>query len=136
MIGIDTNILIRYLTQDHEQQAKTASDLLSLYNRKKGSIFLNNIVICELIWVLERGYKYSNKQITSTIRHILSIEEFNFEHANILWLSLKEYEDSKLDYSDIFIGKLNNITYRCNTTFSFDKNASTMKEFTLATSTI
>ena len=59
MIAIDTNILVRYITQDDEIQSKAAEDLLSGYNEKPQSIFINNIVLCELIWVLERGYKYS-----------------------------------------------------------------------------
>lgn len=60
MIAIDTNILVRYITQDDIEQAKTAESLLEQYNDKPQSIFINNIIICELVWVLERGYKYTH----------------------------------------------------------------------------
>ena len=92
MIAIDTNILVRYITQDDLQQAEAAENLLAIYNNKPQSIFINNIVLCEFIWVLEKGYKYTQQQISSTIRIILSTEEFAFEYHNVLWLALEEYE--------------------------------------------
>ena len=57
MIAIDTNILVRYITQDDLQQAEAAANLLAIYNNKPQSIFINNIVLCEFIWVLEKGYQ-------------------------------------------------------------------------------
>jgi predicted nucleic-acid-binding protein len=50
MIAIDTNILVRYITQDDLQQAEAAENLLAIYNNKPQSIFINNIVLCECIW--------------------------------------------------------------------------------------
>ena len=122
MIAIDTNILVRYITQDNLQQAEAAENLLAIYNNKPQSIFINNIVLCEFVWVLEKGYKYTQQQISSTIRIILSTEEFAFEYHNVLWLSLEEYELKNSDFSDSLISKLNhNLGYK--QTFSFDKSA-------------
>ena len=122
MIAIDTNILVRYITQDDLQQAEAAENLLAIYNNKPQSIFINNIVLCEFIWVLEKGYKYTQQQISSTIRIILSTEEFVFEYHNVLWLALEDYEHNKADFSDSLISKLNyNLGYK--QTFSFDKSA-------------
>ena len=122
MIAIDTNILVRYITQDNLQQAEAAENLLAIYNNKPQSIFINNIVLCEFVWVLEKGYKYTQQQISSTIRIILSTEEFAFEYHNILWLALEEYELKNTDFSDSLISKLNhNLGYK--QTFSFDKSA-------------
>jgi predicted nucleic-acid-binding protein len=122
MIAIDTNILVRYITQDDLQQAEAAENLLAIYNNKPQSIFINNIVLCEFIWVLEKGYKYTQQQISSTIRIILSTEEFVFEYHNVLWLALEDYELKNTDFSDSLISKLNyNLGYK--QTFSFDKSA-------------
>ena len=129
MIAIDTNILVRYITQDDQQQAEAAENLLATYNNKPQSIFINNIVVCELVWVLEKGYKYTQEQISSTIRIILSTEEFAFEYHNILWLALEEYEIKNTDFSDSLISKLNNnLGYK--QTFSFDKSAIKTNLFT------
>ena len=122
MIAIDTNILVRYITQDDLQQAEATENLLATYNNKPQSIFINNIVLCEFVWVLEKGYKYTQQQISSTIRIILSTEEFAFEYHNVLWLALEEYELKNTDFSDSLISKLNhNLGYK--KTFSFDKSA-------------
>ena len=121
MIAIDTNILVRYITQDDLQQAEATENLLATYNNKPQSIFINNIVLCEFVWVLEKGYKYTQQQISSTIRIILSTEEFAFEYHNVLWLALEEYELKNTDFSDSLISKLNhNLGYK--QTFSFDKS--------------
>ena len=130
MIAIDTNVLVRYLTNDDEIQSYKASQLLSSQAGSNNSIFINNIVICELIWVLERGYKYSKQQVTSAIKEILATVEFSFENHKILWTSIIEYEKSKADFSDILIGKLN-ISKNCTCTFTFDIDASTLSTFTL-----
>ena len=98
MIAIDTNILVRYITQDDLQQAEATENLLATYNNKPQSIFINNIVLCEFVWVLEKGYKYTQQQISSTIRIILSTEEFAFEYQLALSRSLYGY---KLSYQRV-----------------------------------
>ena len=92
MIGLDTNILIRYLTNDDKEQAKLASKVIEEYTSQSQSLFINNIVMCELVWVLTRGYKYKKDQIVSVLRHILRAIEFSFEDQSILWEALDEYE--------------------------------------------
>ncbi len=129
MIGLDTNILVRYLTQDDLEQSKIVSRLLEKHSGDIKSLFINNIVICELVWVLERGYKYSKSQIVQAIRQIISIEEFAFENNAILWNALEEYEQNSLDFSDALIGKLNT-SYNCATTITLDKSAAKSANFT------
>ena len=130
MIAIDTNILVRYLTQDDEIQSKAAEDLLSEYDEKPQSIFINNIVLCELVWVLERGYKYSKEQIATAIRIILSTTVFTFEHHNILWMALEDYDHNKADFADCLIVQLNKF-HGFHKTFTFDKSATKHNLFIL-----
>lgn len=72
MIGIDTNILVRYFTQDNLEQAQIVEQVINSYATSPNSLFINNIVMCELIWVLERGYKYSKEAISAVIKQMLS----------------------------------------------------------------
>jgi predicted nucleic-acid-binding protein len=130
MIAIDTNVLVRYLTQDDSEQAQIVNKLLEKYGGYPQSIFINNIVICELTWVLERGYKYSKSQIISVVRSIFSTLEFSFEHHNVLWLALEEYELKNIDFSDSLISQLNKY-YGCEKTFTFDKVAAKNNLFVL-----
>ena len=128
MIGVDTNILVRYLTQDDENQAKIVDQLFKQYATSANSIFINNIVICELIWVLESGYKYSRLQISEAIKQILSTEEFSFENQKLLRFALNQYSQNKLDFSDSLIGAINN-QFDCLTTFTFDKSSKNTDNF-------
>jgi len=128
MIGIDTNILVRYLTQDDEAQSAIATKIINQYENNAESVFISNIVLCELIWVLERGYKYSKKEVVNVMQVILSTIEFAFEYHEILWLSLSDYEKYQADFSDILLGKINHV-YGCEYTITFDTKASDLKEF-------
>jgi len=130
MIGLDTNVLVRYLTQDDQKQANKAVKLIEDHLGQKQSMFINNIVFCELIWVLERGYKYSKQQISSAIRILLSAQEFAFEQLDSLWIALDKYEKDNIDFSDALIGELNK-SYKCAHTYSFDTQASKMSNFEL-----
>jgi predicted nucleic-acid-binding protein len=122
MIAIDTNILVRYLTQDDLAQAKIVDNFLKKYFGNSQSIFINNIVLCEVVWVLERGYKYTKALIASAIRSILSTEEFAFEHQNILWIALEEYELKSFDFSDSLIAQINK-HHGAEKTLMLDKEA-------------
>ena len=130
MIGIDTNILVRYLTQDDKVQSKLAGKIIDQYVSKSQSIFINNIVMCELVWVLNRGYKYKKEQIASVLRQIFSTTEFAFEHQSILWEALDEYENKDLDFSDALIAGVND-NHECKKTFTFDQSASQNSNFEL-----
>ena len=59
MIGIDTNILVRFLTKDDTEQSLAVAKLFKQHNNNESSIFINDIVLSEVVWVLEKGYKYS-----------------------------------------------------------------------------
>jgi predicted nucleic-acid-binding protein len=128
MIAVDTNILVRYITNDDKEQALLATTLLDSYIGKEKSIFINNIVLCELVWVLVRGYKYQKEDIIKTLKLLLSSIEFEFENHELAFLAVIEYEKAEADFSDILIGLLNN--YRnCSVTYSFDQKALKLKYF-------
>lgn len=130
MIGIDTNVLVRYLTEDDEIQSTKAIKLIDKYTGINGAIFINNIVVCELVWVLERGYKYNKAQVVTVLKSILTTVEFCFQDQQILWVSATEYAGSSADFADILICQLNN-NDGCSETFTFDKKASSLKMFTI-----
>jgi predicted nucleic-acid-binding protein len=131
MIGIDTNILVRYFTQDDLEQAKIVEHIIDTHATSANSIFINNIVMCELIWVLERGYKYSREEIGKLIKQMLSTEEFAFENQELLWLALNGYNQNNLDFADALIGEINK-EFDCIETLTFDKGALKANHFKLA----
>jgi predicted nucleic-acid-binding protein len=131
MIGIDTNILVRYFTQDNLEQAKIVEQIIDTHATAPNSLFINNIVMCELIWVLDRGYKYSKEEISKVIKQMLSTEEFAFENQELLWLALNQYNQNTLDFSDALIGEINK-EFGCAKTLTFDKGAIKANNFKFA----
>jgi predicted nucleic-acid-binding protein len=123
MIGIDTNILVRYLTRDDEEQSGEVLRLFEQYSGIESSLYINNIVLCEIIWVLEAAYKYAKQDITNAIRLILQTPEFVFENHVTIVKVLYEYEQSNgADFSDILISFVNT-DMGCEATYSFDKKS-------------
>jgi predicted nucleic-acid-binding protein len=123
MIGIDTNILVRYLTNDDIEQSLAVANLLEHYSSSESSIYINNVVLCEVIWVLESGYKYPKDQISNALKLVLQTPEFAFDNHALVVKALYEYEQSNgADFSDILIS-FTNKNNGCETTYSFDKKA-------------
>lgn len=75
MIGIDTNILVRYVTQDDVKQAKQATLLLA----QKEIFFISIPVILETVWVLKVAYRWKREDVILTLETLLEIENFIFE---------------------------------------------------------
>ena len=126
MVGV-----ILYFTQDNLEQAQIVEQLIDSYATSFNSLFVNNIVMCELVWVLERGYKYSKEEVSKVIKQMLSTEEFAFENQELLWLALSQYNQNKLDFSDALIGELNK-KFGCSETLTFDRAAIKANNFKLA----
>lgn len=129
MIGIDTNVLVRYLVQDDEQQASAATRILERISDINPA-FINNIVMCETVWVLVRAYKYKKSLIAKTLEQILSTSGIEFENAEGARKALRHYTNGKADFSDYLIAEINKEN-GANTTYTFDKKAACNSLFTI-----
>jgi predicted nucleic-acid-binding protein len=105
MIGLDTNILIRYITQDDPAQSRAASREIEKELSEGQMFFVADIVMCELVWVLETAYGYDRQQIAPVLENILRIKQFQFENKDLLWKSLADYRNRKGDFADHLIGR-------------------------------
>lgn len=119
-VGIDTNVLVRYIVQDGEQSEIATQFLESLSLENQG--FVNNIVIMELIWVLSRTYKQSKETIAVILEELFSMPVFIFEDLPLLLKTLMIYRKNKADFSDIFIKEFND-SIGCDKTVTFDMGA-------------
>ena len=75
MIGLDTNVLIRYIVRDDDEQAKAATLLIESRCTAEEPGLVSPVVLCELSWVLSRGYGYGREVVAGVIRRILSVQE-------------------------------------------------------------
>lgn len=81
MIGIDSNVLVRYITQDDRQQSLRANKLIEKELTSDNFGLISKIVLCELCWVLSYAYRYSREQIADVIQQILITQELVIEDA-------------------------------------------------------
>ncbi|MDF5725123.1 MAG: type II toxin-antitoxin system VapC family toxin [Rhizonema sp. PD37] len=119
MKGLDTNVLVRYLVQDDIEQWKLADEYIKDVKAKNDTCFINNIVLCELIWVLKTSYKLNRDEIIDAIEKILRVDTFDFENREAAWWSVQQMKKHKADFSDFLIKKINQQA-GCTETVTFD----------------
>jgi len=84
MKGVDTNILIRFLIGDDEQQAKKVYNIFKKVESEKNELFVPLLVVLELIWVLESVYEIPRTDILDSISELLLMPILKFEHQSVL----------------------------------------------------
>lgn len=101
MIGLDTNILVRYLTRDDEQQWQQALTAI----QQNQPCFVTNVVLCELVWVLKGAtYGFRKDEIIDALELMLHSAAFEFENRSTVDQALQRYKRGKADFSDYLIG--------------------------------
>ena len=121
MIGLDTNVLVRYLIQDDPAQALLATKLIEENCSKHSPGRLSLVVLCELVWVLRGAYRYPKKTIVDALAQLLITSELEVENEQVARLSLDAYKNGAADYADYVIG-FSNKTSECVVTYTFDHN--------------
>ncbi len=130
MQGIDTNILVRYVIQDDADQAAASNKLLEGMLTSSQRCLVNNIVLCEMVWVLKSAYGCSKMQIVDALKSITDTAPFEFEDRSVLLSAIQDYETSKADFSDCLLNRQNQ-QLGCTETFSFDKGVAGLTGFTV-----
>ena len=117
MIGLDTNILVRYLTRDDELQWQKALEII----RENQPCFVSNIVLCELVWVLKsQPYKFTKDRIINTLEMMLQSSVFELENPSIVYQAIERTKQGSADFSDYLIGAIARQA-GCTETVTFDR---------------
>jgi predicted nucleic-acid-binding protein len=121
MIGLDTNIVVRYLTHDDAAQTVAAVRVMdSLSSDSPG--FLSLIVIVELVWVLEVSYRFKKNEIEQVLETLLRSKELVIERAEIVSQALWRFRASRADFADCLIERAGHAA-ECQYTVTFDRDA-------------
>jgi len=120
MIGIDTNVLVRYLVQDDPEQSAQSTLLIEQECNLSSPGYLSNIVLCELVWVLTGAYKYDKNLVIEVMEQILVTAEFLVENENVVRKAINDYKIGSADFSDYLIVN-NNQQSGCTKTYTFKK---------------
>ena len=120
MTGLDTNVIVRYLVRDDKKQAEAAAAFIRKATTAGESCFINHIVLCELVWVLESAYEYEKTEIADVLEKILATKQFELESKDVVRQAVHDYRRSSGDIADYLIGRANQ-AHGCGRTATFDR---------------
>ena len=122
MKGLDTNVLIRHLVQDEAAQARLAGRFIASECSREDPGFINRIVLCEIVWVLESAYGYSREDIAGVLERVIRTQQFQIENVQSAWTALRMYRSGGADFADCLLGQTN-LEAGCTETVTLDKKA-------------
>jgi predicted nucleic-acid-binding protein len=121
MIGIDTNVLVRYLTQDDTNQARRVDTFLEAAIEDETRLRVDDLVLCEVVWVLRAAYRLGKPAIAEALDKVISTAIFSFEDRELIRSALADYLNGPGDFSDYVIGR-RNARAGCEHTVTFDRS--------------
>ena len=130
MIGLDSNVIVRYLAQDDPRQSPVATRLIEKSLAADSPGFVSLVTLCEVIWVLEDCYAVSRERLGAVVEGLLAARQIEVESAELVWKALRAWQPSSADLADAIIGELA-LSQGCKKTFTFDKAAAKLASFEL-----
>lgn len=121
MIGLDTNVLVRYIMQDDPKQSPKAAELIeSLDGDNPG--FVTVVSVVEIYWVLTSCYDLSNEQVKQALEALLRTKQILVDRADQVLRALRVFGDGKADFADCLIERMA-AGAGCTRTMTFDVGA-------------
>ena len=131
MIGLDTNILVRYLTQDDRQQSARATRIVERRLTENQPGFISLVAMVETFWVLDRAYGLPASEIARAIERILQADTLLVQNEQEVFTAMIALKTGTGSFSDALIAALGGWA-GCFSTLTFDKKATRLKGFELA----
>ena len=122
MIGLDTNVVLRYLLQDDPRQSQRANSLIDDELSEANPGFINLATVLEIVWVLRSFFQRSPSEIAAHLEHLLVIDAFEFQNEQQVFEAAFALKRGTGEFEDAIIGALN-AWAGCSHTLTFDKKA-------------
>ncbi len=131
MLGIDTNVLVRFLVRDDEAQFEKARKLIKREVAAGRRVFVCQLVLLETEWVLRSRYSLPKNLIIETISRLLDATDVRFEDEPAIEEAIFIWKDATADFADCLIGAKNR-RLGCRVTATFDARTSKLPGFIAA----
>jgi len=105
VIGVDTNVLVRYIVQDDPEQSRAATSLIEGTAERGDTIFVSPPVLCELTWVLARAYRQEKEDILRVLDTLVHLRAFAFERQDLVLRALEAYRGGATGFADQLIAQ-------------------------------
>ena len=130
MKALDTNVLVRFLVRDDEQQSEAVYRKFKQTEADKEVLFIPALVVLEAVWVLESVYKATRQEILDSIDQLLLMPILEFEVQSAIRSFVSSARENKTDLSDLLIAHSARFA-GCECVITFDKRASNLELFEL-----
>lgn len=131
MLGVDTNVLVRYLTRDDQPQYEKARRLVDREAARGEPVMVSLLVLLETEWVLRSRYELAKADIVTTFSALLDTADLTFEDEPSVETAVYAWKDSLSDFADCLI-VARNTRLGCRATATFDSRALKLAGFTSA----
>lgn len=131
MLGLDTNVLVRFLVQDDPAQFERAHKLIGRESRSGDAVLISLLVLLETEWVLRSRYGLSKSEIVAAFSGLLDSAELRFEDEPSIEEALFTWKDWPAEFTDCLIGARHR-ALGCRATASFDAKAAKLPGFIAA----
>lgn|ERR1700687_1126524 len=130
MIGLDTNILVRHLTQDDPLQSRKATDILERRLTEETPGFVSIVAMVETVWVLERAYRLPAHKIAAAVERMLQTDVLVVENEQDVFTAMIALKEGQGSFADSVIAALG-VRAGCSCTLTFDHKAARLRGFQL-----
>jgi predicted nucleic-acid-binding protein len=130
MIGLDTNILVRYLAQDDPVQSPKATDLIERRLTEDDPGFVSIVAMIETVWVLKRAYDLADDDVAAAVERMLQAKVLVVENEQEVFTAMIALKEGRGSFADALIGALG-IRAGCSRTLTFDQKALRLPGFEL-----
>ena len=130
MLGIDTNILVRFLVDDDPEQSGCAAALFAVAESRSEPVFVSQIVLCECAWVLRRSYRFEKTRILDVMAALLQAGAVAVEGSEQVAWALEQARSNPGGLADYLIGAAAGVA-GCTETLTFDRALAAHPSFRL-----
>jgi predicted nucleic-acid-binding protein len=130
MIGLDSNVLIRYLTQDDLVQSAKATEILERRLTPKDPGFVSVVAMVEIVWLLDRAYGLTAQEIATAVERLLQVEVLAIENEQQVFTAMVALKQRRGSFADALIVELG-ARAGCTRTLTFDQKALRLPGFEL-----
>jgi predicted nucleic-acid-binding protein len=131
VIGLDTNILLRYVLQDEPTQSERAAEIIEGRISSENPGFVSVVTLAEMAWVLKSSYRFGNSAIAAVIERLLCLNAMVIECENEVYGAMVALREDRGSFADALIGALG-ARAGCLYTPTFDRGALRLPGFAAA----
>ncbi len=103
MIALDTNVLVRFLVRDDEDQTGRARRLLERVVDEEGACWITDVVLCDVVWVLTSCYRLSRAEVADALALLLRAKHTEFRCSDAIARALDAFVEGRGDFADYVI---------------------------------